>query len=581
MTHAVYGMAGCLLRQAERRPEQVAFRFWGRHGYEGSPLTYGQLDCRARSIAARLDAIGKPGQRVLILCPTGPDFIAAFFGCLYAGQVAVPVPAVQAMNRQRVFSRLAWILRDSGARTLLGSGGAFGELTKSPEGLGLGEDTARCQFVDASEVQSGTEGVRHVRAEDLALLQYTSGSTADPKGVMVTHANLMANVEMIGTSLAGGIDDVRGVFWLPLFHDMGLIGAVLGNVYRGGCTTLMSPLDFLKRPVTWLKAIAETRANISGAPDFGYQKALEATTEEDRAALDLSSWVVAFSGSERVRPKTVLQFASTFAPCGFKPEALYGSYGLAEATLLVSAGPIALEELRDGMGDGNPTSRSARFASSGRVARELEVAIVDPDSGNRCMPGQVGEIWVQGPSVAYGYWGRGDLSEVTFAARLPGESGTFLRTGDLGFRSGEELFVTGRLKELIIVGGENHYPEDLEATIADCHDSIRPDGCAVFGVEGESDEAIVAAVEVEGRSALEDPTASDLCREIVQSIRASVSARHMLAVREVVILKRGQLPKTSSGKIQRRLCRDRYLRGALTPSLGQLVDGSPAKEESA
>ena len=326
---------------AARIPDTVAFEFWEARGSRRSKLTYGELDRRARALGARLQERGAPRDRVLLLCPPGFEFIVSFFACLYARQVAVPVPAPHPMHLRAALPRIASVAESARPRALLGTGAAFQTLAREPE-LARSGKLVELAFIDAEDPGDESEWTSPSPSEhDLAFLQYTSGSTASPKGVMLTHRNLMANVAMISEGLIGPMEPVRGVFWLPLYHDMGLIGSVLGNIFRGGTTVLMAPVDFLKDPLTWLSAISETRANISGAPNFGYQMAVERTSEEDRAGLDLSSWQVAFCGAERIRAHTLRAFARAFAPHGFRASSLVGCYGLAEATLLVSSGPAS------------------------------------------------------------------------------------------------------------------------------------------------------------------------------------------------------------------------------------------------
>ncbi|HEV7786338.1 MAG TPA: AMP-binding protein, partial [Thermoanaerobaculia bacterium] len=396
-----------------------------------------------------------------------------------------------------------------------------------------------------------------------------AGSTGSPKGVMVRHGNLMHNEEMIRRAFG---QDERSVIvgWLPLHHDMGLIGNVLQPLYAGARCILLSPVAFLQRPVRWLRAISRYRATGSGGPNFAYELCVRKVGPEQRADLDLSSWSVAFNGAEPVRAGTLERFAEAFAPCGFRREAFYPCYGLAEATLFVAGGtmgrrprvarvePAALE--RNEVVAVAPEVPDARWlVSSGRPWMGQKIVVADPETGAACPPGWVGEIWVAGPSVALGYWRNPEATARDFHASLAGREGDgpFLRTGDLGFLADGELYVTGRLKDLIILRGRNHYPQDLERTAEGSHPDLRPGSSAAFAVEIGGEERLVIALEVERRR-------RDGFEEMAEAVRRAVAAEHEVMVWEVVLLRAGSLPKTSSGKVQRSLCRRQYLEGDLT-----------------
>ncbi|MBI4511813.1 MAG: fatty acyl-AMP ligase [Deltaproteobacteria bacterium] len=417
--------------------------------------------------------------------------------------------------------------------------------------------------------------------DDLAFLQYTSGSTAQPKGVMVSHGNLLHNEALIQrfkhTSEAS-----RGVGWLPLYHDMGLIGNALHALYCGGDFVFLSPLDFLKHPRLWLEAISRYRADISGAPNFAYELCVGRVKPEERAVIDLSSWTLAYCGAEPIRAESLRKFAAAFEGCGFRASSLYPCYGLAEATLMVTGarrgeGFVSAEVSRSQLESGqcklaSPSDSDARtLVSSGRaMAGEGRLRVVDPVTLRRCHPGQVGEIWLASDSVARGYWNRPEETHATFQATIAdtGE-GPFLRTGDLGFVHEGELFVTGRLKDLIIVGGRNCYPQDIEATVEACHPALRTGCSAAFALDGHAGEALVIATEVARDYVAQavDP------EELVAAIRRSVTAEHEVRVHAVALLQAGTIPKTSSGKIQRHAARQAFVRGELT--LWHQSSGSP------
>lgn len=442
--------------------------------------------------------------------------------------------------------------------------------------------------------------------DTLAFLQYTSGSTGTPKGVMLTHSNLLHNSALIHRCFEH-TPHSQGVIWLPPYHDMGLIGGILQPLYGGFPVTLMSPLVFLQRPFVWLQTISQTRATTSGVPNFAYDFCVRKITPEQRAILDLSSWEVAFCGAEPVRADTLDRFTVTFKSCGFRREAFYLCYGLAEATLMVSGGlKAALPTIYTVQGPALKRNRVVmasaedadvwKLIGCGQSPPDQKVVIVDPESLIQCPPAQVGEIWISGPGVASGYWNRPEETKQTFGAYLAdtGE-GPFLRTGDLGFLKDGELFVTGRLKDLIIIGGRNHYPQDIERTVEQSHPSLRPGCCVAFSIDVEGEEQLVVAAEVErhyqptyrqptnkrkdsveqnrlpdrngveiGQSSkLEDRLLLDV-DAVVRAIRQAVAEQHELQVYTVVLLKINSIPKTSSGKIQRQACRTEFLTNSLS-----------------
>jgi amino acid adenylation domain-containing protein len=549
--------ADLLRARAAERPEQVAFTFLTDGEAEGASLTYGELDRRARAIAAALAESVAPGERALLLYPPGLDFIAAFFGCLYAGVVAVPAYPPRPNDRSQ--SRLRAIARDATPRAALttgailaGAAGPRGLLAVAPELAGprwIATDGPLAAGVVLAEGEPDPEWV--------AFLQYTSGSTATPKGVMVTHANLLHNERMIGAAF--GMDETSVVVgWLPLYHDMGLIGNVLQPLHAGARCVLMSPVAFLQRPMRWLEAIARYRGTVSGGPNFAYELCLRKAAPEAVAGLDLSSWRVAFNGAEPVRASTLERFAATFAPSGFRPEAFYPCYGLAEATLFVTGGQPGVAPRVDG--------ESGRV-SCGRSWMGQRIVVADPETGSEVPAGSIGEVWIAGPSVARGYWRNPGATAHDFNAFLTGadgrHEGPFLRTGDLGYLAGGELYVTGRLKDLIILRGRNHYPQDVELTAEGAHPDLRPGGGAAFAVEMGGEERLVVVHEVERRRRAPEALEGNV-EEIAEALRRAVAAEHEVQVHDVVLIRQGSLPKTSSGKVQRRLCRDLYLRGELT-----------------
>ncbi len=561
--------ARSLVEVLERRAEEDlpgrGYTFLAEGSGEEQSLSFAGLARRARAVAGWLQGNRLAGERVVLLFPPGLDFIVAYFGCLYAGAVAVPCYPPRPHQRA---DRLTEILADAGAGAVLLTSALAGKLAAwSEENSALRE--LRSLAVD--EIDDGWAEVwTHPRAgpETLAFLQYTSGSTATPKGVMVSHGNLLHNQEVMRAA-CGQSESSVVVSWLPLYHDMGLIGGVLHPLYLGARCILFSPVAFLQRPRRWLEAITRYRATASGGPDFAFDLCVRRIGEAEREGLDLSSWEMAWNGAEPVRSETLTRFAAAFLPWGFRPTALYPCYGLAEATLFVAGGapgrmPVVkswnAEALAQGRAEEAQGSqqRERRLVGCGGSWLDHEVAIVDPVTRLRSPARTVGEIWVSGPSVAQGYWRQPAASVGELQAHLAeAESGPFLRTGDLGFMDGAELFVTGRLKDLIILRGRNFYPQDLERTAERAHPGVRPGCGAAFPVEIGGQESLILACEVERHPGAE-PAA------IIAAIRRAVGLEHEISPFEIVLLRAGSLPKTSSGKVQRRACRSAYLAGSLS-----------------
>ncbi|MBX3328835.1 MAG: amino acid adenylation domain-containing protein [Nitrospira sp.] len=549
-------------RRAADLVDRSAYIFLTDGDSEICELTYGELDRRARAIAARLQLLGAGGERTILLYPPGLDYITAFFGCLYAGVVAVPAYPPQ---RKRTLGRLRAVLADSGASVALTTAkirAGVERLSRQDAGI---DELRKVQWIETDVPPQNIESTWKqpaLTARTLAFLQYTSGSTGSPKGVMVSHENLLHNQRMIQQAF-GHTEETTVLGWLPLYHDMGLIGNVLQPLYLGRPCVLMSPIHFMQKPVRWLSAISRYRATTSGAPNFAYDLCVRQISAEERKSLDLSSWSVAFNGAEPIHAGTLDRFSETFGPCGFRREAFYPCYGLAEATLFVAGGghsslPVlravekaAMEQGRmaeSSRGDGD----TYRLVGCGRTASDQQVVIVDPETLSRRSLGQVGEIWIKGASVAQGYWNRPETTSVTFMATTAdtGE-GPFLRTGDLGVILDDELFVVGRLKDLIIIRGRNHYPQDIEITVQESHPSLKPGCGAAFSIPVNDEEQLVVVQEVVGSSAI------DLDHVAVRISRA-VAEHHEIQVHAVVLIKPGTLPKTSSGKVQRHLCRTKF-----------------------
>jgi acyl-CoA synthetase (AMP-forming)/AMP-acid ligase II len=572
--------------RALRQPDERTYIYLVDGETEGDHLTYAALDFQARSIGALLQSYRAAGERALLLYPAGLEFIAAFFGCLYAGVIAVPLPPPNLFQSKRTLRRLRAIINDAQPSVVLATSTILANtedlFTQAPE-----LEKMRWLATDkVTEGQAQDWRAPVVTANTLALLQYTSGSTAEPKGVMVSHGNLLHNSGYINRAFALIPDSVT-VTWLPAFHDMGLTNGIVQPVYKGRPCYLMPPASFLMRPVRWLQAISRFKATISGGPNFAYELCTRSITPEQLETLDLSSWDVAYNGAEPVRAETLNRFAATFASCGFRRSSLHPCYGLAEATLLVSGGSLREEMFRTiqvkafeqnrvvEVSDKHQNVRA--LVGSGRAMYDTKIVIAHPESLTTCAPDQIGEIWVASPSVTQGYWNRPADTERDCQAYLKDtREGPFLRTGDLGFMKDGELFVTGRLKDLIIINGRNLYPQDIELTVERSHPALRPACCAAFSVDSTGEEQLIVAAEVEPRYQPavrhlpdEEPRAAPNARSpldvaaVARAIRRAVAEEHDVRVRTVVLLRSGHIPKTTSGKVQRRACQASFLNGTL------------------
>ena len=587
-----------LQQRAGLHPDRLAFSFLQDGDSETVRLSYADLDRRARAIAAALQARGLSGQRALLLYNPGLDFVAGFFGCLYADVTAVPAYPPRSAQ---LLTRLAAIIRDADVAVALTTEESREGIQTRLQELG-GPVPQELIATDTLPDEAAADWRPiAIAPEELAFLQYTSGSTGDPKGVMVSHANLIDNSRLINLCFED-VPESLGVSWLPPYHDMGLVGGILQPLYVGSTMILMPPVSFLQRPLRWLEAISRNRATTSGGPNFAYELLARQLRPEQIEGLDLSSWTLAFTGAEPVRAETIDLFCRTFGPCGFRREALLPCYGLAENTLIVTGAgkrqqPVvrrfssgALAEGRvlecpdpqhgggevgslpaDGAenkpenkaevkAENKPEDDSRTLVSSGPPVGDVRVAIVDPERGLPVEADRIGEIWVSSGSVASGYRNRPELSADTFQARLPGDEACWLRTGDLGFLRDGELFVNGRRKDLIIIRGRNHYPQDIEASVETAHGALRTGCGAAFAVEVDGEEQLVVVQEVE-RSALRRLDGEAVCA----AIRAAVSEAHQLQPAAILLLRTAAIPKTSSGKIQRFACRQRFLEGSFEP----------------
>jgi acyl-CoA synthetase (AMP-forming)/AMP-acid ligase II len=560
-----------LRQQAERYQDKVAFSF----SYNGddknkSQLTYQELDLKARAIAYRLQQQGAAGERVLLFCRPGLGPIAGYFGCVYAGAVPVPV-------HEKLAPRLASVVPDAYARFALAPPETPVKVKTAVDELvgAIGQQPLRWGLTDAAAAGTEKWVIPDIDANTPALIQYTSGTTRSPKGVVVTQRNILHNLAAISQTWDGD-EHTISASWLPQHHDMGLIGGVLLQLYVGATTVLMSPAAFINHPMLWLEAISRNRATHTMAPNFGYDRCVEHSNAHERSGLDLSSLSVATVGAEPVRAASLEAFADAFASAGFRSEAISPAYGLAEATLLVSRGlvsalPVIHHLDRAALGEDRIVDASAEdpgaaaVVGCGRPQGGQRVIIVDPETRRKCEPDRVGEIWIAGPSVAQGYWNRPEETEQTFSAYLAemdpdSFAGPFLRTGDLGFLRAGELFITGRCKDLIIIRGDNYYPNDIEVTVQGCHPALLSGRGAVFAVTPESGaaEELVVVQEVDRAQA----GAVELT-DVIELIRTAITEHHGIGAHIVILAEQMRIPTTSSGKIQRSQCRQEFLDGEL------------------
>ncbi|SKB12225.1 Putative fatty-acid--CoA ligase (Acyl-CoA synthetase) [Planktothrix sp. PCC 11201] len=575
--------------RATYQPDKIAYTFLVDGETETVTLTYQQLNQKARTIASKLQSICQPQNPVLLLYQPGLDYISAFFGCLYAGVIAVPA---YPPKPDRSLPRLQAIIADTNATVALTTESTLSSLQRFFPQM---SDIAPLNWLATDTIDYEIEKnwqPHSIDSQTLAFLQYTSGSTSTPKGVMISHQNLLHNLTAI-YNYFGHSSESTGVIWLPPYHDMGLIGGVLEPLFGGFPVILMSPLMFVQNPLRWLQTISRYGATTSGGPNFAYDLCVKKVLGKAGLSsppklenLDLSSWEVAFNGAEPIYHKVLERFTQTFAQYGFRQEAFYPCYGMAEATLIITGGlktappifktvdAIALENHRIVVIDEvatNLTANTKTLVGCGQCLSDQKILIVNPKTWNICEPGKVGEIWVSGPSIGQGYWNKPQETEMLFNAYLKTGEGPFLRTGDLGFLDHQEIFITGRIKDIIIINGRNHYPQDIEWTVEQSHPLIRPSSVAGFSIDRSGEERLVIAAEVERQywqqiriwdnnngSAKTSPQ-----QMVLQSIRRAVSQTHDLQVYKAVLLKPGTLPKTSSGKIQRHACRASFIAGKL------------------
>lgn len=553
--------------RARRTPEHVAFSFVDfaadRAG-RALAVDYETLDERARAVAATLQRTCAPGDRVAVACPQSADYVEAWLGCLYAGCVAVPLPGPE---RPGQAVRLRGVLADCAPRHVLTTAKVRPDVDAALEGERGDGDAVLCvDEIPAGAAGDWTDPPRS--PADLAFLQYTSGSTRDPVGVCVSHANLMANVRQIERQ--SEMDDRSVVVsWLPFFHDMGLISGIVLPLGTGAHAVLFTPMAFLQEPGRWLRLVSEYRGTWTAGPDFAFDLCVRRIGPDRRGDLDLSSLTSITNGSEQVRPGSVAAFLDAFGPCGLDPVAVSPGYGLAEATLGVTAADrgavirafdrAELTEGRARRADGGTRAPARELASCGPPLPGVSVLVVDPETGAELPAGRIGEICASGPNITEGYWRRPELTRAVFTEFPGGPPGRWLRTGDMGFLHEGELYITGRRKELVIVDGRNHAPADIELTVEAAHEAIRPGGVAAYAVQTADGEELGVAAELRG-GRLDEPTTG-----VADAVNAALAAEHGLRAGELVFVRPGRLPRTTSGKIRRAECRTRFAAASLDP----------------
>ena len=578
---AVDNFVDVLQLRAAQDSDDLAYTFLIDGEVEGEALTYAELDQKARAIAVMLQQKGMEGERALLLYPAGLDYISAFMGCLYAGVIAVPA---YPPRRNRSLNRIEGIVQDASAKITLTKDSILQDIARR-----FAEDPALEDMVVVSTDDIDPESAEaylkpDISSDTIAFLQYTSGSTGQPKGVMVSHGNLIHNEKQAQQAFGTSRESIC-VGWLPLYHDMGLIGNVLNPLFVGYPCYLMAPVSFLQKPVRWLQAISRYGATVTGGPNFAYDLCSRKVTPEQRDQLDLSTLEVAFNGAEPVRMSTLNRFSDTFGPVGFKKERFHPCYGLAEATLFVASNKpqadvtatcISANALeKNVMEPADASDDDAHWIiGCGNAWMEQQLYIVDPETGQQKPDNQVGEIWVTGASIARGYWNRPEETEKTFGVSIEGDPA--MRTGDLGFLNEGQLYVTGRLKDLIIVRGRNHYPQDIEKTVQNSHPALEPDACAAFSLDIDGVEKLGIAIEIR-RVNMRNLDVE----EVVKAIRKAVSETHELQAHTILLLRPLSIPKTSSGKIQRHACKNGYLNNTLKVLGSSSIEAVDETEESA
>ncbi|MGB4852716.1 MAG: beta-ketoacyl synthase N-terminal-like domain-containing protein, partial [Ignavibacteria bacterium] len=557
-----------LLRwRAENQPDKTAFVFLEEGEREGGSFSYKELDIRAKSIAARLQSLNLKGERALLIYESGLEYLDSFFGCLYAGVISVPL---HLPGKNKSLSRISAIAKDSGAKIILSTKEITEELRDE---FGRDEVLKNIDWIETELISDDLCVIytdAGIKSDTLAYLQYTSGSTGIPKGVMVNHQNLLTNLYIIDKSHPHDDKSVM-VTWLPIHHDMGLIYGILLPFYCGYPCYFMTPQAFVQKPFRWLNAISKYKGTHNAAPNFAFELCVNKISEEQKKTLDLSTWTAAMNAAEPVRAETITKFSDYFGSCGFGLKHFCPGYGLAEGTLILTTTFTGNDPVMKRFDDSSIEKKNIAVAAKendkdskihvghSNSIEDTRIAIVNPATLIECIEGEVGEVWASGKSIAQGYWQREDATTETFKAHIADTNeGPFLRTGDLGFITDNELYITGRHKDLIIIRGQNHYPQDIEYTVEASHPALRLGCVAAFSIDVEGEEHLSIVQELQ-KNFLKDFDAE----EVFKAIRKSVSEEHDLQVYSITLIPPGTVPKTSSGKIQRRTCKDGVEEGNL------------------
>lgn len=552
--------------RARETPDDLAYTFLPEGEGGEISLTYASLDRFAKAIAAELIKTCVRGDRALMFFPPGLDFIKALYGCFYAGIVAVPA---YPPRKNRSLERIRVLVEDAGCNVVLSTASIALPASMSFAGIDV---LRQLPWISVDEIQEAEDNAEVAFPDpgEIALLQYTSGSTGAPKGVMVTHRNFMRNADIFRQSFGLNRQTISAI-WLPYFHDLGLVDGVLIPMFVGYRQLIMSPVAFLQQPLRWLKLITRYKVTHTGGPNFAFDHCVDGISEAERADLDLSSLHTFYCGAEPIRKATFDRFIDTFYANGIRHHMLYPAYGMAEATLLITAplhglGPVSLCLSASELEQNRVVKTSDEAADArwligvGQPWLDTEVCIVNPDTLAACAHDEVGEIWVRGSIVTLGYWNKPELTAEMFDAQIKNQPGkSWFRTGDLGFIHEDEAYITGRLKDLIIIHGRNYYPQDIEFTVTDSHPDLKANACAAFSVDVAGKEQLVIAAEVK-RTLLRTINTDEVCK----AIRQQVNEEFELAVHAIVLLRTASLPKTSSGKIQRKATKKAYLENSLS-----------------
>ncbi|WP_445374997.1 aminotransferase class I/II-fold pyridoxal phosphate-dependent enzyme [Photorhabdus tasmaniensis] len=546
-------------KRASETAGELIFKFLCDGESEKEQLSWKDLHQGQKSIAYYLQQYCQPGERVIIMLPSGLLFVQTMAACLYSSVVAVPVN--HSRPNGKGWDTMIKIIMNSDAKLIITSSE---QIEKIKQALAKVNSLNNVIVICPEDLINAKESAPYRTGSNLALLQYTSGSTGDPKGVMVSHENLMSNLESIKNRFSCSQEGC-GVIWLPPYHDMGLLGGILQPLYSGIPVVLMPPTSVIQQPIRWLKAISKYKATISGGPNFIYEQSVERISNKDLEVIDLSSWKNAFCGAEPVRADVIQRFYDRFSPYGFNKEAIYPCYGLAESTLYVS-GPVTnssgmkVENFNSkALSEGNvikanKADDNAVLISHGKPDENHEIIICNPDTSEILPEGKVGEIWVKGPSVTYGYWSNEIATDNTFNQYTSDNKGPYLRSGDLGFLFDDELYISGRIKDLIIIRGKNHYPQDIENTSHMTDPSLISGGSIAFS----DDKGVVVIQEVKRIEINKINT-----QEIIKKIRVNVTNHHEVSVSKVILIKPGGILKTSSGKVRRKAMQEMFNSGKL------------------